>query len=246
VSSPSALFPPDDSSDFEPTTARELDTGSSDVIVTVVALRESPRAPGRYAITLSDGRSFIVGVAALAGAGATRVGASLDADAVAQLAREATVSDLVARAIGMLARGRRTRRELEIRLRKREQDPALITLALDRMHAQGLIADQDVARAEASARLRRGEAPARVRMTLQSKGIAGREAEHAVQDAMRDDAFDERESCRALAAKKWRTLANVDSDVARRRLIGFLQRRGFGGGVVRDVLDDLRRTSQDP
>lgn len=244
VSSPSALFSPNNDSDAGAPDAAE--SGGAAVTLTVSALRESPRAPGRYALTLSDGRSLIVGVAALAESGATRVGAALGADAVALLVRGAALSDLVARAVGMLARGRRTKRELEIRLRKRDGDPALIAIALERLERQGLIADQDVARAEASARLRRGEAPARVRMTLRTKGIGGRDAEQAVQQAMHDDEFDERTACRSLAAKKLRTMSSLDPGVARRRLIGFLQRRGFGGGVVREVLDEMRRSSSNP
>jgi regulatory protein len=254
VSSPSALFPPADDStapiSVDTDTGIRLDTvaevaagGIADAApVIVTALRESPRAPGRYAITLSDGRSFIVPVAALAETGATRVGATLDPDAVSRLVREAAISDLSARALGMLARARRTRRELELRLRKRETDPSIIGVALDRLEAQGFIADQEAARAEASARLRRGEAPARVRMTLRTKGIGGRDAEAAVSEAMHEDAFDERAACHAVAEKKLRTMAALQPDVARRRLIGFLQRRGFGGTVIRDVLDTVRRS----
>lgn len=229
MSSPSALFP----------SGREGDDGEIIVkALTVTALRESPRTAGRYVVTLSDGRSFVVGVSALADTGATRVGAILEPPAIARLVREAAISDLVARAVGMLARGRRTRRELEIRLRRREPDTALVAAALEKLEASGLISDQEVARAEASSRLRRGEAPTRVKQALRIKGIAGRDAEQAVADAVSDDAFDEMAACRAAVAKRMRSLSKLEPRVARRRLIAFLQRRGFGGSVLRTAVDE--------
>ena len=235
VSSPSALFPSGNEPDRENIVATQ----------TVTALRESPRTPGRYVVTLGDGRSFVVGVSALADTGATRVGATLEESAIARLVREAAVSDLVARAVGMLARGRRTRRELELRLRRREPDIALVSAALEKLEASGLISDQDVARAEASSRLRRGEAPIRVKQALRIKGITGRDATQAVAEAAADDAFDEVAACRAAVAKRVRSLSTLEPPVARRRLIAFLQRRGFGGSVLLTAVDEYFKSSRD-
>ena len=235
MSSPSALFPSGNQPDGE----------SIGVSLTVSALRESPRTPGRYVVTLSDGQSLVIGVNALASAGATRVGATLNESAVAGLVREAAVSDLVARAVGVLARGRRTRRELELRLRRREPDLALVTAALEKLEASGLISDEDVARAEASSRLRRGEAPTRVKQALRVKGISERDAAQAVANAAADDEFDEGAACRAAVAKRMRALAKLEPQVARRRLIAFLQRRGFGGSVLRNAVDEYFKMSED-
>jgi len=214
--------------------------------VTVTALRESPRAPGRYVVTVSDGKSFVVGVAALSDAGATRIGAVLSADAIQRLARESAVSDLVARAVAMLARSRRTRRELEIRLRRREPDRTRIATALDRLEQAGILSDTEVARAEASSRLRRGEAPARVRGVLRSKGIGGADAGAAVAQAIDENGFDELTACMQVAEKRMRAMSKLDPVVARRRLIGFLQRRGFDGSTIRRVLQAERSIDQNP
>lgn len=231
MSSPSALFP----------------SGDEQIApLTVTALRESPRAPGRYVVILSDGRALIVGVAALADSGATRIGARLEPEAVARLVREAAISTLVASSIAMLARGRKTRRELEIRLRRKEPDVALIAIALERLQASGVLSDEEVARAEAASRLRRGVAPARVRQTLRSKGITGRDADAAVSNAIEDDGFDEVAACRTAAEKRMRSLASLEPAVAKRRLVGFLQRRGFSGGTMRTVLDEVLKSVRDP
>ena len=240
VSSPSALsFGKDDS---------EQGNGDSPVAIggVVKSLRESPRRVGRYEVTLDDGRQYLVGVDVLASLGATKTGVSLDASAVGALARASRVTEVVDRAVATIARGRRTRRELEGRMRRRESDTTIIADALDRLEASGVLCDTDVALAEAAARLRRGEAPTRVRQTLRQKGIASQDANDAVSTAIEENGFDEVASCRALAQKRSRSVATLAPAVARRRLIGFLQRRGFSGSVIRIVLDEIKRERATP
>ncbi len=209
--------------------------------VSVRELRESPRRPGRYRLTLSDGRTLVLGVTALSEHGATRVGAVLTPDTVARLVRDATITDLTDRAVAAIARGRRTRRELEQRLRRREPDVALIGAALDRLEASGLLSDTEVARAEAASRLRRGEAPARVKQTLRRKGIGDRDATRAIADAVEQDGFDELAACRAAGERRLRALSKLEPVVAKRRLVAFLSRRGFGGGAIHTVVRELMR-----
>ena len=223
MSSPSALSPSDPPSG--PITVREL--------------RESSRLPGRVHVLLSNGQRCVVGIDTLADLGATRVGAVLDAAALERFLHAAAVVALVDRALTSMARSRRTRRELETRLRRFEPDAALIAEALDRLEANGVLSDAEVARAEAAARLRRGDAPSRIRQTLRRKGVDARGTDLAIADAIELDGFDELAACRAQAAKRWRSLASLEKVVARRRLVGFLQRRGFSGHVVRTVLTEL-------
>lgn len=232
--------------------AGEPSAGNSHAL-RVQDLRESPRRPGRYLLQLSDGRTLVLGVGVLADCGATRIGAVLPANAVARLLHESAVTAMADRALDMLARGRRTRRELERRLLRpplRRGQPApsseesaeragQLREALDRLEASGVLSDTEVAEAEAAARLRRGEAPGRVSQVLRRKGVAGSVVQAAVQEAMAEDDFDERAACRAVAEKRARALRALPPDVATRRLLGFLQRRGYGGGVARDVTREV-------
>lgn len=232
VSSPSALFVP----------APESGSGPG----TVKNVLESSRKPGRFVVALTDGRTFTVAIGALSETGATRAGVELDANAVAYLGRESAITDLGDRAVNALARGRKTRRELEIRLRRLQPDAALIAEALDRLTAIGVLSDADVALAEAAARLRRGEAPAKVRQVLRRKGVEGRLVNDAVTAAVSEDGFDELAACRTLAEKRVRTLGTKEPAVMKRRLVAFLQRRGFGGSVIGHVLRDvLGRQTED-
>jgi regulatory protein len=215
--------------------------------ITVKELRESPRRPGRYLLSLSDGRQLLVGVAVLADTGATRAGIALSPAAIERLVHEATITDLADRALASLARGRRSRRELEMRLRRREATPEQIREALDRLEQAGLLSDEAVAQAEAAARLRRGEAPMRVQQQLRRKGVAAPTVTAAVADAMREDGFDELAACRAVAEKRARSLKTTDPVAAERRLLGFLLRRGYGGSTARRVTKEVlaRRETHD-
>jgi regulatory protein len=116
---------------------------------------------------------------------------------------------------------------------------AQVREALNRLEASGVLSDTEVAEAEAAARLRRGEAPGRVTQVLRRKGVAGSVVQAAVQEAMAEDDFDERAACRLVAEKRARALRALPPDVATRRLLGFLQRRGYGGGVARDVTREV-------
>jgi regulatory protein len=202
-------------------------------------LRESPRRPGRYLLSLSDGRQLVVGVSVLADTGATRAGLPLAPAVLDRLLHEHVITDLADRAVDYLARGRRTRRELELRLRKREATPAQIREALDRLEQSGILSDEHVAQAEASARLRKGEAPARVKQQLRRKGVAGPTVSEAVADAMREDGFDEEAACRAVAVKRARSLTADDPVAAQRKLLGFLLRRGYGGSIARRIAKEV-------
>lgn len=208
----------------------------------IQGLRESPRRPGRYVLQLGDGRTFVVGVAVLSDTGATKVGVELSEEQVARLAEESTITDLMDRALDALARSRRTRRELELRLLKREATPAQVRTALDRLEASGVLSDETVARAEAGARLRRGDAPARVRQQLRRKGVDQRTVTEAVSEALEEasaDGFDEVAACRTVAEKRARSLRAVAPDVAERRLLGFLLRRGYAGGLARRIAREV-------
>jgi regulatory protein len=191
-------------------------------------------------VTLSDGHHVTVGLDTLSMLGLTTAGVEVAPAVLARLERDDRVTALVDRGLAALGRGRRTARELALRFRRVEQDEEIVSLALERLAGSGALSDASTARAEADARLRRGEGPARVRQLLRRKGISGSLADAAVDDAVVDGDFDERLACRTAAEKRLRALRGLDPVVARRRLIAFLTRRGYACGTVAAVLRDLR------
>ncbi len=209
--------------------------------VTITDVVEHPRRPGRYLLTLSDERSFTLSASLLADLGATRKGLALSGNIIARLQAEAGILRVMDRALASIGRARRTRRELEQRLRRTKpgvEPPAaaVIATALDRLTEAGILSDEHVARAEASSRLRRGDAPRRVAMILQQKGIARADAADAVARAVSEDSIDEDAQCALVADKRMRSLQKLDPPVAKRRLMTFLMRRGYGSSSIRLAL----------
>ncbi len=210
-------------------------------VVTITDIVEHPRRPGRYLLTLSDERTFTLSVALLADLGATRKGLALTPELLAKLESEAGILRAMDRALASIGRARRTRRELEQRLRRTKpgiEPPAahVIAAALDRLTESGILSDEHVARAEASSRLRRGDAPRRVAMILQQKGIARADAADAVARAVTEDDIDEDAQCEQVADKRMRSLQKLEPHVAKRRLMAFLMRRGYGSSSIRLAL----------
>ena len=122
--------------------------------------------------------------------------------------------------------------------------------ALDRLTALGLLDDLAFARAFARSRASgKGFGPRRVVAELGRKGVARpvidqvmRELESAA-DEESEGALSapEREvaTVRAAAEKRLRSLSRLEPEVARRRLTGWLVRRGFGVGVASRVAREL-------
>lgn len=212
-----------------------------DSTVRIADIIEHARRPGRFLLTLSDERTFTLSASLLADLGATRKGTALDVATVTQLEKESEILRVMDRAVASLSRGRRTRRELEARLRRARPgavapELSIVAAALDRLVDAGVLSDTAVARAEASSRLRRGDAPRRVEMILQRKGIERREAAQVVAAAVKEDEIDEGAQCIAVAEKRMRSLAKLETKVAKRRLMSFLLRRGYDSSSIRLAL----------
>lgn len=119
----------------------------------------------------------------------------------------------------------RTRRELQDRLLRLGVGREIAERVLDRLEQAGLLNDAALARSLAQERLRGGGmGKRRLRGELLKRGV-NREAVDAAVEAAADG--EEAESCLALARRKAAAYRSVPSETARRRLAGFLARRGF-------------------
>lgn len=141
-------------------------------------------------------------------------------------------------ALKLLERTRRTRVDLERRLRDKGFADATIAEVLDRLAAVGLIDDAEYARAFLAGRW--GRKPAgwrRLQQELRAKGV-GDDAVAAARAAIesRDGAVDEIETARKLVAQARRRYAALEPRVQSQRLYALLARRGFDGDVIRRAL----------
>ncbi len=226
VSSPSALFPP----------------GTPGVLRSV---SEHPRKPGRYRVRLVDDRAWLVDAEAIGALPSMRDGTPLVAPVIEAIERAHRFIASLDRALGAVARARRSRRELGRRLARLEPDADIVERVLSRLEALGLLDDADVARAEARSRLKRGEGAGKVRQSLMRKGVDRSTIDSAVREVVEEESIDDEASCRAAAEKRVRALRSYAPDVQRRRLTGFLLRRGFSGSVVSATVRTVLRGTPD-
>ena len=199
---------------------------------------EDPRVNGRVRVRCQSAGESVTLVIGSSGVRAfnVRTGMTLDAVSWAALSREARVVHAQDAALRMLSTSRRSRRDLELRLRRKETDLSVIADALGRLDSIGLLHDEDFAVAEAAAQLRNASrSSGAVNRRLRQRGIAADVADAAVASAVESEGVNDVERCEAAAAKRVRQLRSFDRATAQRRLMGFLTRRGFAFDVVFDT-----------
>ena len=142
-------------------------------------------------------------------------------------------------ALKLLERTRRTRRDLERRLKEKDFDAAAIATTLDRLTEVGLVDDVEYARAWLAGRWgRRPSGWRRLEQELRAKGVSQEDAERARELlSERGNAPDEVESAAKLVAQARRRYAGLEPHVERKRLYALLARRGYDGDTIRKVLE---------
>lgn len=158
-----------------------------------------------------------------------------DADVAA---RPADLDAVRQAALRLLERRRRTRFDLERRLRDKGCEPALIALVLDRLATVGLVDDVEYARAFLNERWgRRAAGWRRIVGELRKRGITADDIEtaRATFEAERG-AADEVTAARRAIVQAARRYASLEPRVRHQRLYALLVRRGFDGDVIQQAL----------
>jgi regulatory protein len=127
-----------------------------------------------------------------------------------------------------------SRAELAAALAKRGIPDDVARRVLDRFTEVGLVDDGALADGFALAQHReRGLAGRAVALKLRQRGIA----EDAVQDAVAQiDRDSEQAVAQRLVQRKLRSMAGLEPQVAARRLVGMLGRKGYPPGLAYDVV----------
>jgi regulatory protein len=134
----------------------------------------------------------------------------------------------------------RSRRELEDALGQRGVPPDVANRVLDRYQQLGLVDDSEFAREWVRTRQQnRGLSARAVRYQLRGKGVADEQVTDALEELGPD--ADQR-AARQVVQGKLRGVRSLPPDVARRRLMGVLARKGFdvslAAEVVREAIGD--------
>lgn len=168
---------------------------------------------------------------------ALRRGLVLDAVHREQLDAAISAEAAYERAVRLLAARARSVADLRRRLRSKGFSPPAVEEAVAKLEASGLLDDAAFARAYAEVRADRGFAAARVRADLLAAGVARSIAERAIAEAIPSDEDRLVEQMLTLARRRSRQLGILPALTKKRRLLGYLSRRGFGGAKLLEVVE---------
>jgi regulatory protein len=133
-----------------------------------------------------------------------------------------------------------TTRNLRRKLVQKEFESNEIESAMERLVSSGLLDDRRYAAEFARQRLVTGRSSARrVVKELALKGIAGNVARGVVAAVVDEEGVETIGLMESIARKKLALLGDLDSAVKRRRLFGFLARRGFEVDDIKHVIRHL-------
>ena len=118
-----------------------------------------------------------------------------------------------------------------------------VDAAIERLRGAGFLDDANYARQLARSKaLNAGQSRRRIGQELAKRGVARTVADAAIDDVFDEEDVDEAAAIERVARKKMKTLSNLDASVQKRRLYGFLARRGYDsdaiGIALRGMLSD--------
>lgn len=230
----------------------------SPVASTPVITRVQPKRPrGVYAVVhLSAGEPIEVTLEALE---RMRLGVGDDLPAAKRHTLLNADQDIRVRdaALNLISYRARTRRELRTRLRQKGFRPARIDVCLDRLEETGLIDDAKVAAAHIRDRLRhRPRGRVALSSELRAKGVdadlVGATIDRVFDDQVTDDTRLAREVAEGWVDRQGQAVLSAltsgtrDTEYqrARRRLTGYLQRRGFRGGALHTGIQEAESVAR--
>lgn len=200
---------------------------------TITALVVQKRNKERVNVYL-DGE-FAFGLA-LAEAIKLKKGQTLSDEDIARLKALDEIEVVHERALNLLSHRPRSAEEVRRKLRDSKQDfsDTAIETVIERLERAGLLDDEAFARYWVDNRERFNPRSARaLRHELRQKGVSNQVVDRVLAD------LDEQDAAYRAAQAKVRRYAHADEAEFRKRMGGYLSRRGFAYGVVRDVLDRL-------
>ncbi|HDS74158.1 MAG TPA: regulatory protein RecX [Firmicutes bacterium] len=182
---------------------------------------------------------------ALAIAAGIRVGATISRSDLAELVRKDSIASAEKDALALLTRRDHSEAELRKKLRAKDHDAAAIDVVVARCTDWGYLDDERIARqlVNDAINLKR-LGPARIKQKLGELGIDKDVAREAISRA-EDNAPSPVEQALGALASKRRSYARLDAETARRRMYGFLQRRGFDFDTVRAAVERFENELRD-
>ena len=203
----------------------------------VTRITEQRRRKNRRSVYLDGAFAFGCNVNVIARF-RLREGIELSAEQVRQIEQGEIRQECLDDALRYLQSRLHSRSELRRKLLRREYGESVIDGVLDDLVRLGYVDDARFAKTRAlSSAEHRHYGRRRAFMELMRAGVDAAVAEDALDQVY--SAHDSLETARRLAEKQAPRLRKLDPAVARRRLAGMLQRRGFEYEDVKTVIDQV-------
>ena len=195
----------------------------------VTAMKVQKRNPQRVNVYLDGEYAF--GLARITAAW-LQIGQELDDEKIAQLRSQDSHEAAYQKALHFLDFRPRSCAEVQKNLGKKGYEAEVIEAVLERLERSGLINDGQFAQAWVDNRSEfRPRGRRALSMELRQKGLD----DEAIESALSE--LDEDSLAIQAARKQARKLHGLPKPDFRRKLAGFLARRGFGYGVIEPVLE---------
>jgi regulatory protein len=204
---------------------------------TITRIAEQKRRPNRRNVFLDGAFAFGCNINVVAKF-MLREGMILSPEQVQQIQLGEVKQECFDKAMESLGSRLHSRSELYRKLMRREYGEAVVNAVLDDLARLGYVNDEQFARTKAlSAAEHKHHGRRRAFMELLKAGVKGDVADKALDDVY--DAHDSTAAARQLAEKQAPRLRKLEPMVARRRLVGMLQRRGFDYDSIKPVVDEV-------
>ncbi|HEX8914113.1 MAG TPA: RecX family transcriptional regulator [Humisphaera sp.] len=204
---------------------------------TITRIAEQKRRKNRRSVYLDGAFAFGCNVNVIARF-RLREGLRLTPEQVAEVLAGGVRQECLDDALRMLQSRLHSRSEVKKKLARKEYGPQVIDAVLADLERLGYLNDAEFAKAKAtSAAKHKHHGARRAKVELMRKGVDPETAEKALADVY--DAHDSLAVAKELARKQAPRLSRLDPQVARRRLVGMLQRRGFDYEMVKPVVDEV-------
>ena len=204
-------------------------------IPTVTKISEQKRRKNRRNIYLDGTFAFACNINVVAQF-RLRDGLRLSPEEVEQILQGEVRQECFDDAMAMLQRRLHSRNELQRKLTRKEYGAATIDTVLADLARLEYLNDEQFAKAKAtSSAERKHQGKRRAKQELMKAGVKGATADKALNEVY--DVHDSLAVAMELGEKQKARLMRLEPQVARRRLIGMLQRRGFDFDTIKPVVE---------
>jgi regulatory protein len=209
----------------------------------VTRISEQNRRPNRRNVYLDGRFAFGCNINVIAKF-YLREGMALSDEQVEAIKRGEVFQECFDRASKYLGHRLHSRAELHRKLMRAEYGEEIVNAALDELTRLGYVDDRRFAQTKAlSAAEHKHHGRRRAFVELLKAGVAAAVANEALDEVYQQG--DSAELPRKLALKQAPRLRKLDPGVARRRLVGMLQRRGFDYDAIRPIVEEVLGREQE-